>query len=343
MVVRPREQFLGPITQLDKYQSGSIDAFGSELRNVTIVMNSRASQPATGAQKGSFWVQDQGPTIPKFTDSDGNTFTLCYCGAENSETIGSGEATLVDGYVFIPATLPVNAVIIWSRKTPLGVLGEICLSSQDETGFALSSTSDFDNSIVTWSWFSAGDVVGSGQATLVNGTATVNIPLPSDAQIIWSRNTPSGVLGEIYIDSQSTSGFIISSTSDFDNSIVNWSWVSNTPAPDPISLLLLAGCKDIPATSIDGYARVAQRTATVSKTMTLTVELMTTTGTTHAVLIDATANQVIADISTTSTTGEILTASGLSIISGHIYTLKVGLTLVSPGSDFATIAYAELK
>ena len=79
MVVRPREQFLGTITQLDKYQGGVVNAYGAELENVgAMEVNARVIQPTTGASSGAFWVLDEGPTIPKFTDSYGNTFTLCY-------------------------------------------------------------------------------------------------------------------------------------------------------------------------------------------------------------------------------------------------------------------------
>lgn len=342
MVVKPREQFLSTITQLDKYQSGSVDAFGADMKNVgSVVVNSRATQPVTGAGQGSFWVTEQGATIPKFTDNYGNSYTLCYCGEEQGT--GAGEATLVDGYVFINGTIPSDSIIVWSRKSPVGVLGELYLSHQSTTGFAINSTSDFDDSVITWTWFSAGNVVGSGQAVLSNGIIAVNVPLPTDAQIIWSRHTPSGVLGEIYLVSQDTSGFVLGSTSDFDNSIVNWSWVSNQyQNKNPI--IFIAGCRDINAvTNPDGYTRVAQRTAIASQTMTLTVELITTTGVAHAVLTDVTTSQIIADLSTSSTVGAVLTATNLSIIAGHIYTLKVGLTLVTPGSDFATIAYAELK
>jgi len=51
VVVRPREQFLGTITQLDKYQGGTVTAFGAEMDDVSgVVIGSRALQPATGHQ-----------------------------------------------------------------------------------------------------------------------------------------------------------------------------------------------------------------------------------------------------------------------------------------------------
>lgn len=343
MVVRPREQFLGTITQLDKFQSGTVTAFGAEMDDVSgVVMGSRALQPATGVNKGSFWVLDDSPTIPKFTDSNGNTFTLCYCEAPQ-EQVGFGEIALVDGYAFVSVQLPADAIIVWSRKTPIGVLGEVYITSQDTTGFALTSTSDFDNSVITWAWFSTGSVVASGQVTMSGGIATVTVPIPEGAKIVWSRNTPAGVLGEIYLISQTTSEFVLGSTSDFENSVINWSWISNA-SQEVQPIIMLAGCRDVPATSIvDGYTRVAQRTTSVSATMTLIVELITTTGTAHAVLIDVTASQVVADLSTSSTTGVVLSVNNLAIIGGHIYMLQVGLTLPSPGSNFATICYAELR
>lgn len=342
MVVRPREQFLGPITQLDKYQGGTVNAFGSEIRNATVVLNSRVTVPTTGPNTGSFWVLDTDPTTPKFTDSNGNTIDLCCGSGTDEDKVGSGTVALVNGTATVIVDLPMDAVLTFSRRTPSGVLGEVYLMSQSTTGFTIESTSDFDNSVINWSWTSPlGNLFwGSGSAVLINGSVAVNVTLPSQAIITFSRHTPDGVLGELYISSQSTSGFVLESSSDFDNSVVNWNWILQPSSVFGSKLLLISGTRDVLAT--DGYVKVGQRTATTTTTMTLTVELMTTTGTAHAILTDVTASQVIADLSTSSTTGAILTATNLSIISGHIYTVKVILPLVVPGSDFATISYAEL-
>jgi hypothetical protein len=75
-MVKPREQLLGSITVLDENSGGSVNASGAELSNVTVVLNSRASAPTTGTGKGAFWVDDDSPTTPKFTDSAGNTISF---------------------------------------------------------------------------------------------------------------------------------------------------------------------------------------------------------------------------------------------------------------------------
>jgi hypothetical protein len=68
----------------------------------------------------------------------------------------SGTATLIDGYVLVtpPGGIADDAVILFSRKTSSGDLGEINISSQDGTRFSLTSSSPFDTSVINWAWFS---------------------------------------------------------------------------------------------------------------------------------------------------------------------------------------------
>lgn len=65
----------------------------------------------------------------------------------------------------------------------------------------------------------------SGHCTLVNGSATVTLTLPSTATIVFSRNTEVGDIGDLYLASQSTAGFTIASSSNHDQSVVNWAAV----------------------------------------------------------------------------------------------------------------------
>ena len=96
-MVRPRQEFLGPITVLDADGSGTVDATGAELVNLTVVLNSLASQPTTGAGTGAFWVEDGAPTIPRFTASDGTTVTLGSTGTDTNAIHDntSGEIVLI--------------------------------------------------------------------------------------------------------------------------------------------------------------------------------------------------------------------------------------------------------
>jgi hypothetical protein len=75
-----------------------------------------------------------------------------------SDEIGGGTATLVDGYavVILPDGVPSNAIITWSRLVSIGVPGDITImpGSQTTTEFALMSSSPYDNSIVNWVWIS---------------------------------------------------------------------------------------------------------------------------------------------------------------------------------------------
>jgi len=81
-MVQPRQEFLGPITVLDEDASGTVNATGAELVNVTVVLNSLAAQPTTGAGTGAFWVQNGTPTTARFTDSAGTTITLNDAGTD---------------------------------------------------------------------------------------------------------------------------------------------------------------------------------------------------------------------------------------------------------------------
>ena len=96
-MVQPRQEFLGPITVLDADGSGTVDATGAELVNLTVVLNSLASQPTTGAGTGAFWVEDGAPTIPRFTASDGTTVTLGSTGTDTNAIHDntSGEIVLI--------------------------------------------------------------------------------------------------------------------------------------------------------------------------------------------------------------------------------------------------------
>jgi len=76
----------------------------------------------------------------------------------------------------------------------------------------------------------------AGTATLSSGTITVaSKNMPTDAKITISRNTPSGGLGDLSIPSATrtnlgtaTSQFIINSSSNSDNSTIDWEWFSPT-------------------------------------------------------------------------------------------------------------------
>lgn len=76
-MVEPRQEFLGAITLLDEDGTGTVDSNDANLTNTGyLILNERSGAPATGAGKGSFWVSNDSPTLPKFTDSAGTTITL---------------------------------------------------------------------------------------------------------------------------------------------------------------------------------------------------------------------------------------------------------------------------
>jgi len=80
-MVLPREELLGAITILDEDGTGFVTASDAEIQDVSGVNHtaralSPGGDPTTGASKGAFWVEDTGPTLPKFTDSAGTTITL---------------------------------------------------------------------------------------------------------------------------------------------------------------------------------------------------------------------------------------------------------------------------
>jgi hypothetical protein len=64
-----------------------------------------------------------------------------------------GEATLVDGYVLVnvPGGIPVGSTILWSRKTAIDFTGEVSILYQNTNEFVLISSSNYDQSIISWS------------------------------------------------------------------------------------------------------------------------------------------------------------------------------------------------
>lgn len=73
-----------------------------------------------------------------------------------SNSVGFGYSTLVDGYVLVtpPGGIPAGAVIVFSRETVIGQIGEVTIvpGSQTTTQFAFSSTSSYDESVIVWTW-----------------------------------------------------------------------------------------------------------------------------------------------------------------------------------------------
>lgn len=108
----------------------------------------------------------------------------------------------------------------------------------------------------------------------------------------------------------------------------------------PVTMIFFAGV------SSQGTAtptRVGCRQSTVTQTMTLVVQLEATAGTAHARLWDNTSAGLVAEVNTSNLSPTRLTASGLSIVSGHVYELQVWLVGGSPPTDSAIITYGELS
>lgn len=154
-MVKPRQEFLGTITKLAEDGSGIIDGYGAEIHNLTMVLNQRVSAPSTGTGRGSFWVNND---TPMFTDSQGNTINL---GSGGSGNLGSGTATLADGYIDILTTIPVDAQILYSLKEVGGVPGQIQITNQTTSGFTIQSTSHYDTSIINWIWIQTSTIINN--------------------------------------------------------------------------------------------------------------------------------------------------------------------------------------
>jgi hypothetical protein len=77
-MVQPREEFLGNITELDKFGEGIITCNSSVMRDVNGILHTARSGAPSGSAAGNgiFWVEDTTPSLPKFTDSAGTTITL---------------------------------------------------------------------------------------------------------------------------------------------------------------------------------------------------------------------------------------------------------------------------
>jgi hypothetical protein len=77
-MVQPREEFLGNITELDKFGEGTITCNSSVMRDVNGILHTARSGAPSGSAAGNgiFWVEDTTPSLPKFTNSAGTTITL---------------------------------------------------------------------------------------------------------------------------------------------------------------------------------------------------------------------------------------------------------------------------
>ncbi|MFA5759619.1 MAG: hypothetical protein WC942_09740 [Clostridia bacterium] len=80
-MVKPREQFIGPITVLNNNTKISVaDTINANLSNLigvsSAVLEGVVSVNNPGSNKGTLWVSSESPTVLKFTDSSGNTITL---------------------------------------------------------------------------------------------------------------------------------------------------------------------------------------------------------------------------------------------------------------------------
>lgn len=76
-MVQINENQISGITELDEEGTGTVTTNGADLIDVAAVNHeAQASAPATGADKGAFWVEDGSPTLPKFTNSAGLSITL---------------------------------------------------------------------------------------------------------------------------------------------------------------------------------------------------------------------------------------------------------------------------
>ena len=77
-MVKPREAFLGAITELDEDRGGTVNANNAIITNVSAVRyTGRASAPTTGDGYGAFWVDTTSPqNRPVFTCNDGTVLYL---------------------------------------------------------------------------------------------------------------------------------------------------------------------------------------------------------------------------------------------------------------------------
>jgi hypothetical protein len=118
----------------------------------------------TGATGATGVVGATGPVGATGVGTVGATGATGPAGPTNGGlNIGAGERALEDGYARVYVSVPSSARIVWSRKTPIGVLGDITLEGQDTSGFAFRSSSNYDNSVINWTWAADGyDGYGQG-------------------------------------------------------------------------------------------------------------------------------------------------------------------------------------
>lgn len=185
--------------------------------------------------------------IPSGASALGNYIASVFWMEVDSSNESFGTATLVDGYVIIHPIggIPQNAIINYSRKVPLGQIGDLSIDSQTTESFRIISSSIYDQSEVNWTWVS-GIVpnMGFGESTLVDGYSVISTNIPSSAIITYSRTSAIGQIGELEIGSQTTNGFSITSSSLYDQSEMSWMWANVNNS--------YIGCGT--STLIDGYS-----------------------------------------------------------------------------------------
>ena|ERR1041385_773878 len=156
-----------------------------------------------------------------------NPFTgsFDYYQASGTNVIVSGRATLSNGTVTVSnGNIAANSPVLLSYVSVSGVQGILSLGTiVAATSFVINSTSDTDNSIVGWV-IPNGPASASGQANLVNGTITIPAAtVTSSSAIQLGYGVVSGVPGILFVSSISSGvSFTVTSTSDSDNSTINW-------------------------------------------------------------------------------------------------------------------------
>jgi len=200
-MVKPREELLGAITLLDKYDTGLVNVSNADVKYLkSVILTARASAPNTGDGYGAFWVGEGNPTTAKFTDSLGNTITLGSGGGGGAVSSVFGRAgdvvavagdygstlvdnqSTVDGYSVTDALNTLKAAIPTVNVTSVfGRTGAVTASSGDYTSTQVTNSSTVTGVTVTNALDTLKSSIPSTSSQITNASLTVTGSTVSNA------------------------------------------------------------------------------------------------------------------------------------------------------------------
>lgn len=167
----------------------------------------KAAITSQGAGWGSFWVRNDAPNVPMFTDDTGTDYVLAYSGSAHASTHISGGGDEIDGDQldidwnptnYTPATTPAEVTSVDHLTAHLYGIDQGLGNAGDVSGQGSST----DNALVRWDGATGTSIQDSG--VLLDDTD--NMTFPNNGTLFLSSTGGQLILGNsaAYIEPAST-------------------------------------------------------------------------------------------------------------------------------------------